>query len=440
MPSLIQFLEEIDYDNAKVTSAVLYLADGTVTANLALKFDHGKRALRPYVLTSALSGQGNRHLLGYQQQDAQEFFQHVSSLISVEGQKRTRMSLDIFAPVDAGLKYYYAGKECSMNRLSHGKSPLTGLLASRITCMQCGYKSPMKHDTFDNLSLTIPAQSGVSLKRLLRNYTSPEIIQGFICDKCSMLATKKSLQKLQSKQPNESQKTPSAKSDTMKAKKKKKKKNSAKAISNIPAIPLTMDRESQLKFITSAISLENFEIEFPKEIEKTKIYAAVTKQISIENTPKCLCLHMQRSMYLPSGHLIKNNAAVVFEDTLDITDMIVPQIPLKESLKSLPVKTTASSSSDTFPGVEIVKEVADNIIKPKLQFKYELVAVILHYGHHEAGHFITLRKIKHTTEKGTKDIWFRISDATIDRITDVENDVFSHGSQYAYMIFYERIK
>lgn len=144
-------------------------------------------------------------------------------------------------------------------------------------------------------------------------------------------------------------------------------------------------------------------------------------------------------MYLPSGHLIKNNAAVNFEDTLDITDMILPPIPLK-ALEKDSIKEETPQNVQEFPGIETVKEVPRIILKPKLRFIYEAAAVILHYGHHEAGHFVTLRKIKHTTENGTKDIWYRISDATIDRVTDVENDVFLHGSQYAYMIFYERLK
>ena len=43
------------------------------------------------------------------------------------------------------------------------------------------------------------------------------------------------------------------------------------------------------------------------------------KQIMIASPPQCLALHMQRSVYLPSGHITKNNCRVIFKEYLDIT-------------------------------------------------------------------------------------------------------------------------
>lgn len=36
------------------------------------------------------------------------------------------------------------------------KNPFTGLAASKISCMNCGYTAPIRHHTFDNISLTVP--------------------------------------------------------------------------------------------------------------------------------------------------------------------------------------------------------------------------------------------------------------------------------------------
>jgi hypothetical protein len=54
-------------------------------------------------------------------------------------------------------------------------------------------QSPWRHDTFDNLSITIPDETGRTLEQLLKQYVTPEFIDDFVCSKCSLLATQKKL-------------------------------------------------------------------------------------------------------------------------------------------------------------------------------------------------------------------------------------------------------
>lgn len=179
---------------------------------------------------------------------------------------------------------------------------------------------------------------------------------------------------------------------------------------------------------------------------------------------------MQRSVYLPSGHLVKNNSAVVFSAQLDINHLLLGNAPSNymfskskkknishtnhnptfheisngEMSNYLPIlhswatDCTPQRNEPPIPGLERIKprKVEETPSRPYL---YNLTAVILHYGHHESGHFITLRRVKYKTHSGeVRKVWFRISDSTVDRIIDVENDVYRHGSLYAYMLFYER--
>lgn len=64
---------------------------------------------------------------------------------------------------------------------------------------------------FDNLSLTIPNQSGCTVDSLLKSYISPEIIHGYICDKCSILATFKHYGRLISQISNSGSPSPTQK-------------------------------------------------------------------------------------------------------------------------------------------------------------------------------------------------------------------------------------
>ena len=94
-----------------------------------------------------------------------------------------------------------------------------------------------------------------------------------------------------------------------------------------------------------------------------------------------------------------------------------------------------------------------------MQYLYRLQAVILHYGSHDSGHFITYRRLcrnpfdpmadavdattlsQLNAWQSTKstDRWFAISDDSVSLVKNVEQEVFGYASQYAYLLFYERV-
>jgi ubiquitin C-terminal hydrolase len=168
---------------------------------------------------------------------------------------------------------------------------------------------------------------------------------------------------------------------------------------------------------------------------------------------------MQRSMILPSGHVVKNNAQIMFEKRLDLNDLIlsgsVPDdenkrlitqqfaklssLSIKEEKpKQIPLVTVLTPDTPSTNGIKL-EQIGSSLKQKKSMedhpFHYQITAVILHYGHHESGHFVALRRVI----KNGKEMWFRVSDSHVDRIVDVDGDVFEHGSRHAYMIFYERI-
>jgi Ubiquitin carboxyl-terminal hydrolase len=87
---------------------------------------------------------------------------------------------------------------------------------------------------------------------------------------------------------------------------------------------------------------------------------------------------------------------------------------------------------------KLITTIPSKVVQPAPPgpFIYKLSAVILHYGNHDSGHFVTLRRV---IDASQREFWFRVSDADVERILDVDREVFEHGSRNAYMIFYERL-
>jgi hypothetical protein len=175
-----------------------------------------------------------------------------------------------------------------------------------------------------------------------------------------------------------------------------------------------------------------------------------SKRVTLASAPSCLCFHMQRSVYFPeTGHIMKNNASVSFGEILDLNYFFLPQgtkgVSRNDFKKQYEIlaseKKTASSKSNEQVSSTIGDDFVGNIpnSQPMGPFVYRLAAVILHYGDHDSGHFVTLRKVSMSNVDGVdEDYWFRVSDASVEKITDVKNEVFIHGRRYAYMMFYEK--
>jgi ubiquitin C-terminal hydrolase len=94
------------------------------------------------------------------------------------------------------------------------------------------------------------------------------------------------------------------------------------------------------------------------------------------------------------------------------------------------------------------------------RYLYRLQAVVLHYGSHDSGHFITYRRLSRNPfdpkanvvdskslgqlgsawqKPKSTDRWFAISDDSVSLVRNVEQEVFEYASQYAYLLFYERV-
>ena len=248
------------------------------------------------------------------------------------------------------------------------------------------------------------------LLQLLKRYLHDEEIQGYICPKCSTFATMDALtNEINTLLLNDSQEK--------------------------------HDKKAALQKVHELISMEKFDALSEVILERVKVETDTIKETLLANVPQSLCLHLQRSVYLPNGRLVKNSAAVTFPDLLDLKDVIetnafiddyaTPNFGFFNAVTNLGKQSVANPNGDSmyyFPKVSKSR---------KASHMYKLKSIILHYGHHESGHFIAIRRVKYKTPDGMREAWFRISDSTVDKITDADTEVFARGSNNVYMLFYE---
>ncbi|KAI9223562.1 hypothetical protein BC828DRAFT_375588 [Blastocladiella britannica] len=134
----------------------------------------------------------NHRLFNLRQQDAQELFQAVSDTIATERAKAHRL-LTRPSLADSLLGGPSSGGASSMP--DPHISPFTGLLASRLVCIHCGYCPAVRHFTFDNLSLALPLESRATVSDALRAFTDLEHIADANCRRCAWRKTEARLRR-----------------------------------------------------------------------------------------------------------------------------------------------------------------------------------------------------------------------------------------------------
>jgi ubiquitin carboxyl-terminal hydrolase 1 len=141
MQALASMESLIEYINKEKTSESVVMNEFHGLA-VKLKATSDSQTYRAGGLVGALASHGNKRLFTYQQQDAQEFFQQVSSMITKESSRNgTNSGLGLIGlKLKNTIPILFGGKRILSERMQYPRSPLTGLLASRISCMRCRYQ------------------------------------------------------------------------------------------------------------------------------------------------------------------------------------------------------------------------------------------------------------------------------------------------------------
>jgi ubiquitin carboxyl-terminal hydrolase 1 len=153
-------------------------------------------------------------------------------------------------------------------------------------------------------------------------------------------------------------------------------------------------------------------------------------------------VHINRSLFDETTYMLKKNyAGVNFPRIMNLNQWCLGIRPTEESGDSREKWITDPSQS-------MLPRAGEAIDIPSR--RYELRAIITHYGRHENGHYICYRKyptavfpapvpdevLQAEGDKEKPERWYRLSDDDVQMVS--EGHVMSQGG--AFMLFYEAIK
>lgn len=426
----------------------------------------GKEFSTRLLMKKMADGPKQNFFMGYNQEDAQEFYQLVMRKVEKEHKKscsdssRAASREASVEPEDVNSTSKYVSIDSVPNHISGcaqighlGKvyvpahqinpniadsskqlfpmdlvTPVDGIAAERIGCVNCGETGGIRYSVISGLSLNLPYEQGFGsrydLVLLLQQWEKPEIIDEVNCNRCGLSQTKQFL--LENADSSSSEKLVA---------------NFEKRIAEI---------EEELKM--DSISDEVFEKLTVKQMTRKTLKS---KQILLSRPPPLLCIHINRSVIDPRTFMIvKNPKNLSFPAELDLNPFVaVPEeinmdarLPFKkreetveegldeqkeeeekgeemdetenanELMNSLELEEKKSNGSKSKP--------VDSPILNK-DLLYNLNAVITHMGTHHYGHYICYRKWRGT--------WWRVNDEIVTATT--ENEVLRAPG--TFMLFYE---
>ncbi|KAI9375238.1 hypothetical protein BJX61DRAFT_540013 [Aspergillus egyptiacus] len=385
--------------------------------------NHGQRLWTPPDLKSMSS---------WQQQDAQEYFAKVVDQIDHEVQQATRRQTRNLGLKMAGPHEHVIGAAGQELSDGHGRTesqsprnPLEGLLAQRVGCMQCGWTEGLSLIPFNCLTVPLGTSYEYDVRDCLDHYMNLEPIEGVECAKCTLLRAQDQLRNLL--QQIEDDKKLSETNDSPKL-----------------SDALKSSAEERLKAVEEALEETDFtEKTLSKKCHipsKNRVSTTKSRQAVIARPPKCFVVHINRSVFDEhTGLLRKNYAAVKFPKVLDMSEWCLGgnQEAIEQSVENW----------GTDPRVSMLPP--PGAVGDGPRRRYELRAVVTHYGRHENGHYICYRKhpvdifpahvpeavLAADGEKEKSERWYRLSDEDVQMVS--EENVMAQGG--AFMLFYEAV-
>lgn len=386
--------------------------------------NNGKQLWTPAKLKSMSS---------WQQQDAQEYFSKIVDALDTEAAK-VRAASSVKAGLEAiddepksesaapiGSEEEATDLEKRGATTSDQKSPMDGLLAQRVACTRCGHSDGLSMIPFNCLTLPLGSNYAYSLEECLDEYTKLEEISDVECSKCTLLRAEQQLEQMLPSPPviRSIESEPPLDSKLLKLPPELR----AQAFKRLSSIQQALEDDD---YTDKSL---NETCQIPK---KARVSSTKTRQAVVGRTPKCLVVHVNRSVFDEmTGVQRKNYASVQYPMTLDLAAWMLHE------------DTTAEQSllSD-----------ADQQSKNS---RYKLKAAVTHYGRHENGHYICYRQhpvqpkvepetdevdespedaeVPATSEPSTEMRWWRLSDEDVSSVS--EEDVLRQGG--VFMLFYE---
>ncbi|EYE92955.1 ubiquitin-specific protease UBP1 [Aspergillus ruber CBS 135680] len=379
-----------------------------------------------------------KSMSSWQQQDAQEYFSKVVDQIDREVQQASKRQTRNLGLKMAGPEENVVGSGSSQNGKDSDflssqsdtpsfRNPLEGLLAQRVGCMKCGWTEGLSLIPFNCLTVPLGSKFEYDIRECLDHYMDLEPIEGVECAKCTLLRAREQLHNLVKQVEEDEQISNSLDSPKL-----------SDALKNSAQERLQAVEEALEENDFAEKTLSN-KCHIPS---KNRASSTKSRQAVIARSPKCLVIHINRSLFDENtGMLRKNYAAVRFPQSLDLNHWCL-------GAKSVSQISEFIEKWGTDPKESMLPRAGTTVDVRGRQ--YELRAIITHYGRHENGHYIAYRKyptdifpahvpeavLEADGEKEKPERWYRLSDEDVSMVS--EASVLSQGG--AFMLFYEALE
>ncbi|KAL4868050.1 hypothetical protein BDV12DRAFT_107693 [Aspergillus spectabilis] len=427
LPSFAGFLQRnIDLLGKKASFSTHEALRGIID-RLNSADSHGQRLWTPSDLKSMSS---------WQQQDAQEYFSKVVDQIDHEVQQATRRQTRNLGLKMAGPQEHVIGATAvqvdgatqgGSSEKQYFRNPLEGLLAQRVGCMQCGWTEGLSLLPFNCLTVPLGVSYEYDIRDCLDHYMNLEPIEGVECAKCTLLRVRDQLRNLLHQIEDE------------------RKVSQTTEPTKVPDA-LRTSAEQRLQAVEEALDETDFtDKTLSKKCHipsKNRVSTTKSRQAVIARPPGCFVIHINRSVFDEhTGMLRKNYAAVKFPRVLDLSEWC-----LGGSYRGDVEQKIENWGTD--PRVSMLPQ--PGAARDTFGRRYELRAVVTHYGRHENGHYICYRKhpvdvfpahvsesvLEADGDKEKSERWYRLSDDDVQMVS--EENVMSQGG--AFMLFYEAVE
>uniref|UniRef100_A0A3Q0S9L1 Ubiquitin carboxyl-terminal hydrolase n=1 Tax=Amphilophus citrinellus TaxID=61819 RepID=A0A3Q0S9L1_AMPCI len=329
------------------------------------------------------------HISSFEEQDAHELFHVLTSSLEEERDRQPKVthlfdmqSLEVTCsplhPIPSPWKFQH---------------PFHGRLTSNMFCKRCELQSPVRYDSFDSLSLSIPLpQWGrpISLDQCLQHFISSETIKEVECENCTKLQQATTI----NGQVVESQRT-------------------------------TFVKQLKLGKLPQCLCIHLQRLTW-----------------SSEGTPIKRQEHVQFAEYLSMDYY-KHNTSTQRSQRLKCAAKSTKPENGDDSLEkpshhnnNKPFSNgTCSSVFFHTPGVN--PQFSLTYDYSSTEYLFQLMAVLVHHGDMHSGHFVTYRRSPSSSRSSSlfSSQWLWVSDDSV-RKASLHEVLSSNG----YMLFYERVR
>ncbi|CCE63921.1 hypothetical protein TPHA_0G00850 [Tetrapisispora phaffii CBS 4417] len=294
---------------------------------LNFKYYRDKPYFKTHSLLKTMSKAPNKNIImGYDQEDAQEFFQSILSELEKNVKSISPIEKDVKPVPESELPdgaligqndlgsvgtVFIPTEQIDPNSILENKdsskyytpfrmiTPLDGITAERIGCLTCGENGGIRYSISSSLSLNLPNENinsqALKLSNLMQEWIKPEIIEGVECNRCALNAVLEHLQD-QLKQLQE------------------------KSTGSIPE-KLISAVEERISILSKTLSKPVIDDEDYKKYHTENMVrkCSKSKQILISRPPPLLSIHINRSVFDPNTYTIrKNNSRVLFKSRFNL--------------------------------------------------------------------------------------------------------------------------